>query len=84
MAVLWSPAYRKENEAALRQDWPRAPIPADRGLLTESARLGRAVADLLLPVRPVRGVTCGAIRPELRGLGVPSKVDGGNIDPART
>ena len=81
MAVLWSPAYRKENEAALRQDWPRVPIPADRGLLAESARLGRAVADLLLPDRPVRGVTCGTIRPELRPLGIPSKVGGGNIDP---
>ena len=57
------------------------PIPAERGLLAESARLGRAVADLLLPDRPVRGVTCGTIRPELRPLGVPSKVGGGNIDP---
>jgi hypothetical protein len=81
IAVLWSPSYRRENEAALRQDWPRVPIPAGRGLLAESARLGRAVADLLLPDRPVRGVTCGSIRPELRPLGVPSKVGGGNIDP---
>lgn len=82
MAILWSPAYRQENEAALRQDWPRVPIPADRGLLSESARLGREVADLLLPDRPVRGVTCGTIRPELRALAVPSKVGGGNIDPS--
>ena len=81
IAVLWSPAYRHENEAALRQDWPRVPIPAERGLLAESAGLGRTVADLLLPDRPVRGVTCGTIRPELRALGVPSKVGGGNIDP---
>lgn len=81
VAVLWSPAYRQENEAALRQDWPRVPIPADRTRLAESARLGRLVADLLLPDKPVRGVTCGSIRPELRSLGVPSKVGGGNIDP---
>jgi predicted helicase len=81
LAITWSPAYRTENEAALRQDWPRVPIPADRDLLSESAGLGRAVADLLLPDRPVRGVTCGTIRPELRGLGVPSKAGGGNIDP---
>ncbi len=81
VGVLWSPAFRRENEAALRQDWPRVPIPADRGLLAESARLGRAVAELLLPDRPVRGVTCGSIRPELRPLGIPSKVGGGNIDP---
>jgi hypothetical protein len=81
LATTWSPAYRRENEAALRQDWPRVPIPAERGLLAESAGLGRAVADLLLPERPVRGVTCGAIRPELRPLGISSKVGGGNIDP---
>jgi hypothetical protein len=52
-----------------------------RGLPAESARLGRLVADLLLPERPVRGVTCGSIRPELRPLGVPGKAGGGNIDP---
>ena len=82
LAILWAPGYSSENAGALRQDWPRVPIPADRGLLVESARLGRAVAELLLPDRPVRGVTCGTIRPELRSLGVPSKVGGGNIDPA--
>jgi hypothetical protein len=36
LATTWSPAYRKENEAALRQDWPRVPIPADRGLASVS------------------------------------------------
>ncbi len=81
IAILWSPAYRSENEAALRQDWPRVPIPAERELLAASAALGRTVADLLLPDRPVRGVTCGTIRAELRPLGLPCKVSGGNIDP---
>ena len=81
LAILWSPAYRAENEAALRQDWPRVPIPAERGLLAASAGLGRTVAELLLPDKPVRGVTCGTIRPELRPLGLPCKVGGGNIDP---
>jgi len=74
LAVLWSPAYRKENEAALRQDWPRVPIPADAKLLQVSAKLGRQVADLLLPDKPVPGVTTGKLRPELRTLAVPRKV----------
>jgi hypothetical protein len=82
LAVLWSPAYRTENEAALRQDWPRVPIPADPAVLDASAKLGRTVADLLLPDQPVPGVTTGKLRPELRTLGVPSKVGGGTIDPA--
>jgi hypothetical protein len=81
ITILWSPAYRAENEAALRQDWPRVPIPADGELLAASATLGRAVADLLLPDKPVRGVTCGTIRAELRPLGLPCKVGGGAIDP---
>jgi hypothetical protein len=68
--VLWSPAYRSENEASLRQDWPRVPIPAVPAVLDASAKLGRAVADLLLPDRPVPGVTIGKLRPDLRMLGV--------------
>lgn len=82
LAILWSPAYRQENEAALRQDWPRVLIPADSTLLDASAKLGRTVADLLLPDKPVPGVTTGKLRPELRELAVPKKVGGGSIDPA--
>jgi hypothetical protein len=81
LAILWSPAYRHENEAALRQDWPRVPIPTSPDLLDASTKLGRVVADLLLPDKPVSGVTTGKLRPELRDLGVPSKTGGGPIDP---
>jgi hypothetical protein len=85
LAILWSPAYRKENEAALRQDWPRVPVPADATILEHSATLGRTVADLLLPDRPVSGVTVGKLRPELRDLAIPTKVGGGAIEePADT
>ncbi|MBI1918805.1 MAG: N-6 DNA methylase [Planctomycetes bacterium] len=82
LAILWSPAYRQENEAALRQDWPRIPIPTDPQVLDASAALGRTVAELLLPDKPVAGVTKGKLRPELRALGVPSKVGGGPIAPS--
>jgi hypothetical protein len=85
LAVLWSPAYRQENEAALRQDWPRVPIPADAAILEASAKLGRTVADLLLPDKPMHGVTTGNLRPELRRLAMPSKVGGRAIEePADT
>lgn len=78
-------AYRQENEAALRQDWPRVPIPADAKLLEASAKLGRTVADLLLPDKPVAGVTTGKLRPELRALAVPKKISGKSIEePADT
>jgi hypothetical protein len=82
LAVLWTPDYRDENEAALRQDWPRIPIPADASVLDASAKLGHAAADLLLPDKPVPGVTTGKLSTELRVLGVPTKVGRGTIDPS--
>jgi hypothetical protein len=81
VAVMWSSQYRDDNAAALRQDWPRIPIPGDRTTLAASGDLGRRVADLLLPDRPVPGVTTGRLRAELRGLGVPTRKGGGAIDP---
>lgn len=82
VALLWSPAYRTENEAALRQDWPRVPIPAVPKVLEASAQLGRIVTKLLQSDTPVPGVTTGRLRPELRSLGIPSKVGGGQPNPA--
>jgi len=81
IGLLWSPAYRTENEAALRQDWPRVPIPMDTKLLDASADLGRTVADLLLPDKPVTGVTTGKLRTELKSLAIPTKIGGKAIDP---
>ncbi|MBL8886297.1 MAG: hypothetical protein JNK16_06520 [Phycisphaerales bacterium] len=81
LAILWSPTYRKANEAALRQDWPRVPIPADPKRLEGSAVLGRQLADLLLPDKAVTGVTTGKLRPELKSLAVPYKIGGKPIDP---
>ena len=47
IAVLHAPAYRAENGGALRQDWPRIPLPATGDVLRASAGLGRRVAALL-------------------------------------
>lgn len=66
VAVLHAPAYRAENTGALRQDWPRVPLPKTRDKLEASARLGREVATLLDPETPFPGVTSGKIREELR------------------
>ena len=41
-AVLNTPAYRQSNNDALRQDWPRIPLPANIGLLSTSAKLNRS------------------------------------------
>jgi|GEM_PF-5651212 len=46
LAIMHSPAYRDENSGALRQDWPRGPLPKDTDRLLTSAALGRAIAVL--------------------------------------
>lgn len=81
IAILHAPDYRAENAGALRQDWPRVPLPTDRVRLEAAAALGRELAALLDPERPVPGVTTGALRTELRAVAVPSRAGGGQIDP---
>jgi hypothetical protein len=69
VAILHAPAYRTENAGALRQDWPRVPLPKDADTLRAGAVLGRQVGALLDPETDVRGVTSTPIRKELLGLG---------------
>lgn len=76
LAVLHSPAYRVENAGALRQDWPRVPLPKSSAALMASAALGREVAALLDVETPVAGVTQGDIRPELLSVAFLATVDG--------
>jgi hypothetical protein len=68
LAVLHSPDYRAENSGALRQDWPRIPLPKSREALLTSAELGKQVAALLDTETPVDGVTKGKPRPELKEI----------------
>ncbi len=79
IAIGHSPEYLGENEDGLWQDWPRVPMPAVRPDLLSSADLGRRVAALLAPETPVDGVTSGKPRPELRPLGVATRVGGGQL-----
>jgi len=62
LAMLHAPAYREENAGALRQDWPRVPLPGSRDALLASAALGRQIAALLDTETDVSGVTKGSVR----------------------
>ncbi len=79
MAVLHAPQYAVENKDALRQVWPRVPLPNDAKLLKTSGILGQQIAALLDTDKPVNGVTTGKVRAELRLLGDPSCVGGGRF-----
>ncbi|MEQ1761205.1 MAG: type ISP restriction/modification enzyme, partial [Vicinamibacterales bacterium] len=69
VAVLHAPAYRDENAGALRQDWPRVPLPKSADTLRAGAALGRQLAALLDPEVPVPGVTDLQVRSDLKGIG---------------
>jgi hypothetical protein len=75
LAVLHAPEYRVENSGALRQDWPRVPLPKSREALLVSAELGRQIAALLDTETPVQGVTAGKVRPELVKIAVVTRVN---------
>jgi Type ISP C-terminal specificity domain/N-6 DNA Methylase len=82
VGLLHGPAYRRENAGALRQDWPRIPLPATADALHASAELGRRISALLEVESPVDGVSAGQIGFELRPIGSIAKSDGSQIDPA--
>lgn len=69
VAILHASAFREENAGALRQDWPRIPLPKTGDTLSGGAALGRQLAVLLDPETPVPGVTDMKVRPDLKGLG---------------
>lgn len=76
LAVMHSAAYRDANAGALRQDWPRIPLPAPLDVLRVSAELGREIAALLDTEVLVAGVTSGTPRPELKGIASVARLDG--------
>lgn len=83
LAIGFSPLYLAENADGIRQDWPRIPLPAAGKTLAASASTGRTLASLLDLQAKVPGVDVGRPRPELSVIAVPSKVDGGSLDPQR-
>ncbi len=81
VAILHAPAYRAENSGALKQDWPRIPLPATREQLLASAELGRQIAALLDTETPLPGVTQGKPRPELAKIALLTIVDNAPLTP---
>jgi hypothetical protein len=78
VAILHAPQYRAENGGALRQDWPRIPLPATGELLRASAALGRQVAALL----DVEQAVSELAGEPFRSLGMIDRVGGGQLGAA--
>jgi SAM-dependent methyltransferase len=79
LAVGYSPAYLSENADGIRQDWPSAPLPNSKELLWQSAELGERIGVLLDTESPIKSVTTGDIRAELKLLAHASRVGGGPL-----
>src|SRR5260221_449013 len=79
LATLNSPKYRIENSGALRQDWPRIPLPSSEEVFTSSTGLGGKIAAFFDTENSVKGVTSGDMRVELLHIGVITCSGGGNL-----
>jgi hypothetical protein len=81
IAILHSPAYRTENQGALRQDWPRIPLPADIPALKTSAALGKQISALLDLECKVKGVSEAPFRKELQAIAVIERDGKSSVNP---
>jgi Type ISP C-terminal specificity domain len=81
VAISYSVSYSRTNETALRQDWPRIPLPVSKQALLESAELGHLIKALLDPDVQIAGITVGKIRPERGVIGSISRDAGGSLNP---
>jgi hypothetical protein len=81
VAVLHSPAFRTENQGALRQGWPRIPLPASASILKASAELGKEIAALLDLDSNVKGVSVPPLRKDLQAIAVIGRADKKPLNP---
>lgn len=75
VAVQHSPGLLSSLSVEL-DDFAPAPLPANLEDLMAASELGRRIADLVDPDRPVPGVTTGALNPAVSGVGVPDAHSG--------
>jgi type ISP restriction-modification system protein/N-6 DNA methylase len=79
LSTGFTPTYLEENADGIRQDWPRIPLPSSKKALQSSAGLGSQLAALLDIDEPLKGVTTGTLRPELKGISMLKRVSGGSL-----
>jgi hypothetical protein len=70
LALGHSPQFEADHKDSLAQDWIHLPIPRDRTVLDEAARLGDTVGMLLDPAADATGELRGILGPSQRSLAV--------------
>lgn len=80
LAILHSTAYRTEHASALRQNFPRIPLPARLEDLQSSAALGKRIAALLDTETPVANVTAGKLDAPFASIGALAHSEGKGLD----
>ena len=81
VAIVHSPAYRTENQGALRQGWPRIPLPDSLAVLKNSAQLGKEIAALSDIDAKVKGVNEPPLRKDLQTVAVIERADKKPLNP---
>ena len=80
LAILHSTAYRTEHASALRQNFPRIPLPAKLEDLRGSAELGKRIAALLDTETAAANVTAGKLDAPFASIGALAHVEGKGLD----
>ena len=81
LAIMHSPRFRSENGGALRQDWPRIPLPASATVLLASAELGRQLGSALNSEEPLIAKNANLVS-LLTDVAVISSAVGASLDPS--
>lgn len=82
VAILHSPRYAAEQAGALLQDWPRLPLPRNRGALLTSVGLGNRLTRLLDVELPASDAKTAPAHQGMMSMAVLSRDGGGELDPA--
>ncbi len=80
VAITHAARYRQESAGALRQDWPRIPLPSSDKALKHSAEIGRKLSALLDADAALEGLS-GNPRSGRTEIGPISREGGGSLNP---
>jgi hypothetical protein len=79
LGLCHAPDYEEEHRESLAQDWAHVPIPRDRELFEELARVGDLIAVLLNPLTEPRAAIRASLSDYAPRLAVLASAEGGAV-----